>query len=159
VKEIKLTLSELELLTGFSLLTLKKKLESVDPQTGPNSAQLYPLKESVQALYCQGEDSLAGIKLKRELEETRLATARARKLELENAEKEKRIIPIDEAEAMYAELIGNFKNRILAIPSKSAFILANTNDPAEAEAHLTEVIAEAFDELTRKPAESCEAST
>jgi phage terminase Nu1 subunit (DNA packaging protein) len=147
VREIKLTLNELGFLTDLDQRNLKKKLAKIVPENGPNGSTLYDLRPAVHAIFLEGDDSLPALKIQREKAETRLAEAKALKVELENATSEKELVPIAEVRKMYGDLLGNFRTRMLSIPSKAAFVLTHVKTPGEMEAHLTEMIHEALHAL------------
>jgi len=151
VSDIKLNMTELSVLTDLSMVTLKRKLESVESTPGPLNSLLYPLKKAVHAVYVYGNDNLDELKINREREETRLASARAKKVELDNAEKEKKLIPIEDAESVYCDYVGKFKARLLVIPTKAAHLLTSTQSPGQIQSILTDLIHEALDELTAEP--------
>ena len=157
-----MSLSELGVLTGYSFPTLKKKLENIVPTDGPQSSLLYSLKDAIQVIYSESHDSLPELRLQREREETRLASARAKKIELQNAVLEKALVPFEDAERLYADLVTSFKARLLAVPSKAAYTLSSMRDPVDIETFLKELINEALDELTRRSQDettrACEAT-
>ncbi len=150
INEIEMNLSELGVLTGLNLMALKKKLENVPiARTGPKGSTLYNLKVALRAIYVHGDDSLPALRLQREKAETRLAEAKAIKVELENAASEKTLVPMVEAQKMFGDLVGSFRTKILAIPSKAAFVVANMKNPGQIEKHLKEHICEALDALSQ----------
>ena len=84
-EEVYFSLNELSNLTGFTFLTVKKRLASLIPIDGPHSSLLYALPEAIPLLYPKTDETLTELKLQREREETRLAATRAQKIEFENA--------------------------------------------------------------------------
>lgn len=121
-KEQVINLSELGELTEINLMTLKEKLTNIPVVgNGPHSSTLFNLKAALQAIYVHADDSLSALRLQREKAETRLAEAKAIKVELENAASEKTLVPISEAQKMFGDLVGSFRTKMLAIPSKAAF--------------------------------------
>jgi phage terminase Nu1 subunit (DNA packaging protein) len=159
MNELVMNLSDLGALTGMNLMALKKKLESVPISgTGPKGSTLYNLKAALQAIYVHGDDSLSALRLQREKAETRLAEAKAIKVELENAASEKTLIPMAEAQKMFGDLVGSFRTKMLAIPSKAAFVVANMKSPGQIETHLKELICEALDALSQLSTEATSGS-
>ena len=108
---------------------LKNKLHSISPEKGGQNSTLYPLKESVDAIYKKEKTDLAALKLQREKAEARLAEAKAIKVEMENAATEKSLIPLVEAEKTFGDLVVNFKTRLEALPSKATFMIKNMSNP------------------------------
>lgn len=148
VSEIKLSLSELMVLTDLSPKTLNKRLGDIEPIDGAFKSKLYPLKKAVQAIYVIGIDSVTELDISQKREEIRLTSARASKIEMENAVREKKLVPADDAINAYSDHVIKFKSKLLAIPSKAAHLLASILEPAQIQEALTQMIHEALDELS-----------
>lgn len=82
-------------------------------------------------------------------EKTRLTSAQADKIELENAVRQGELLEASECERAWSGLIGNSRARLLAIPSKLAPELAITNDPIAVENRLKSAIYEVLWELSK----------
>lgn len=82
-------------------------------------------------------------------EKTRLTSAQADKIELENAVRQGELLEASECERAWSGLIGNSRARLLAIPSKLAPELAITNDPIAVESRLKSAIYEVLWELSK----------
>lgn len=82
-------------------------------------------------------------------EKTRLTSAQADKIELENAVRQGELLEASQCEKVWAGLIGNSRARLLGIPSKLAPELAITNDPIAVENRLKSAIYEVLWELSK----------
>ena len=82
-------------------------------------------------------------------EKTRLTSAQADKIELENAVRQGKLLEASECERAWSGLVGNSRARLLAIPSKLAPELAITNDPIAVENRLKLAIHEVLWELSK----------
>lgn len=81
-------------------------------------------------------------------DELRLTRARADKVELEVAAKKGELIPLREVEREWVAMTLSFRNKMLAIPTAMATLLADMDKPAEIAATLKRVIDEALEELS-----------
>ena len=81
-------------------------------------------------------------------ERARLFKARADIAELERQTRFDRLVPIEDIEASWVQLVGNFRTRIIAIPSKAATRVVGVKTPAQGLAILTEVVNEALLEIS-----------
>ena len=66
-------------------------------------------------------------------ERARLFKARADIAELERQARFDRLVPIEEIEPSWAQLVSNFRTRIIAIPSKAANRVVGVRTPAQAQ--------------------------
>jgi len=91
-------MKRLSTLTGFDRHTLERKLASV-PATWVGSAKTYRLADAFRVL-ARGES--AGVMVTLNEARTRAELARAMKTEMEIAEAERRLIPVEQVEAKVA---------------------------------------------------------
>lgn len=82
-------------------------------------------------------------------EKTRLTSAQADKIELENAVRQGELLEASECERAWSGLIGNSRAKLLNIPSKLAPELAIISDPIAVENKLKSVIYEVLWELSK----------
>ena len=82
-------------------------------------------------------------------EKTRLTSAQADKIELENAVRQGELLEASECEQIWSGLIGNSRAKLLNIPTKLAPELAIINDPIAVENKLKSVIYEVLWELSK----------
>jgi hypothetical protein len=81
-------------------------------------------------------------------EKTRLTSAQADKVELENAVRSGELFEARECERVWANYIGNCRARLLSMPTKLAPELAAVSDPLIVEGILRSTIYEALRELS-----------
>ena len=105
LSEIELSLSEMSALFNSDHATVKKRLATIPTTEGPYKSILYPLKDSLDAFYSSDHSTLPALKLAREKAETRLAEAKAIKVEQENKKNAGELIEMQEAEHRYGEII------------------------------------------------------
>ena len=81
-------------------------------------------------------------------ERARLFKARADIAEPKRQARFDRLVPIEEIEPSWAQLVSNFRTRIIAIPSKAATRVVGVRTAAQAQAILAEVVNEALLEIS-----------
>lgn len=131
---MKVSYAQLTELTGKAYRTLKNKMDAAGIQPagvaeGPGGANLWESKEVLPALYA-GTVSVDGDGRALDLnaERARLAKEQADKVELDNAERRKRLLPAESVESAWVTMITNAKTKLTGLPSKLA---ALSNDPEE----------------------------
>lgn len=80
-------------------------------------------------------------------ERARLARSQRRRIDLEVAQLEGRLIPAKEVEATWSDLVVNFRARLLGIPTRLAPQLVTMDDRRQIEEVLRTVIYESLKEL------------
>lgn len=124
--------------------------EGVLPQVGRGK---YVLGEAVQSYIAHLQEKIREAAksvdpkdLQKEL--TRLRKAQADKAELEVAEYQGQLHRAEDVEAVWTEMLSNFRARMLAMPTKLAPIVALQDDVQEVQAQLKDAIYEALQELS-----------
>lgn len=74
---------------------------------------------------------------------------KARKLQLEIAEREKELLPAEEVRRLTIKLVGETKDALLNIPGRIAHVLHGLKDPLEVEKKLYDEINDALGNLSR----------
>jgi len=107
-----------------------------------DSNNKYDLNSNVQAYIKYKEQLLT----KKSDDHKRLIKLKADSLELELAQVKNELIPVQDAQAAWSKVIMTIKNRLLAIPKKTAPLLANKT-AAECEEKIKKNIYEVLKEL------------
>lgn len=95
------------------------------------------------------ENSQKGDKNNYFAEKTRLTSAQADKVELENAVRQGELFEAQEAERIWSAQIGACRARLLSLPTKLAPELAGITDPIAVQERLRSTIHEALQELSK----------
>lgn len=82
---------------------------------------------------------------------SRMVAARARVAELEADQLEGTLLPRDEVEKAWGEILLNVRSRLLTVPNKAAPLAFAAQTPTEASAHITTAVHDALAELARRP--------
>ncbi|MEG3437688.1 hypothetical protein V0288_11210 [Pannus brasiliensis CCIBt3594] len=82
-------------------------------------------------------------------EKTRLTSAQADKVELENAVRAGELFEVAAAERAWEDYIGRCRKRLLGLPAKAAAELAAMSDPIAVQEYLKDRVDEALWELSR----------
>jgi len=78
----------------------------------------------------------------------RLTNAQADKVELEVEELHGNLIPLDKMKAMWAGVLGNFRAKILSMPTRLAPLIATQKDPKKIEKIVKDFCNEALNALS-----------
>lgn len=138
------SISRLAELTGTSTRTVKRRLETLTPiQDG--KALKYESREALALIYQlgSGEEDAPDLSLER----AKLARAQRIKIDLETEVLRGNLIPADTVERVWSDLLGAFRARCLAVPSRAALQVLAVADLNEAETILKGLIHEALNEL------------
>lgn len=163
----KLSINQLQELTGCSYRTVKKRLsdEGVDPIQKDGNSLFYDPKEAlpiifeVQGYHTSGfapdvvgedpGDSESTGRMDPAKENAKLAKARTEKIKIEIEVMKKNLIPADEVEREWSDLVVAFRSRILGISARYASILFATIDVREFEIKLKDIHRDALTQLSK----------
>ena len=135
-----LSLSAFANLTGKSRRAIGKALAGVDPVDKHGTADLYPTREALAAIYSDGANEFA-------LANTRLKTAQADKAEKEVAEMDGILLPVIDVTQEWGSMVMAMRAKILALPGNLATQVVGM-DIAEIEAEAGALVREALAELS-----------
>jgi phage terminase Nu1 subunit (DNA packaging protein) len=153
-----LSYSQLVELTDQTHRTVKKRLDTagISPVVvgARGKAHLFDSSKALAAIYSfvdgrriRSKKKGASEHLDPHREKALLDKERRRKIELENAEKEKELLPATDCEKFWSDMVINIKTKLLAIPSKLAPVAADLDDPREVQTVAAVLIEEILTEL------------
>lgn len=135
-------------LTSRSINNLREKgMPWLGVEDVPNGKPQYDLRAAVK-WYVRYKEDLARPDAKGEAE-IRKAQAQARLAELEVAEREKSLVPIEMFEEVMGEIMSEVRARLLNLPASVAVEVAATGDPIEARELLTREVDSALESIVQ----------
>jgi len=141
------TLSGLEAELGANRRKLGQVLAKVAPDEVKGARKKWLMRTAVAALHDGGSRN-AGDEPTLEDENRRLARERAGKAEMDNAVRRGELVEKANVDAAVIGAFTRVRARLLALPSKAAPIVTQTDEPAEAEAVLRQHVTDALRELS-----------
>lgn len=149
----KLSINQLETLTGSTYRTIKKILADVPPAETTGNAILYEAREALFLVFeAQGvrrpPPNADGVEiLDPAQEKAKLDRKRTELVDLQLQEKKGILIPADEVEKTWSDQVVACRSKMLGIPNRLSAQLAVITDPHVIEAKLESTIREALNEL------------
>jgi phage terminase Nu1 subunit (DNA packaging protein) len=139
------SISQLQDLTGAAYKTIKERLKDLKPAYVDGQADYYDSREALALIYKARSGQKANTDLSEE--RARLARAQREKYELQNAERRGILIPAEIVESVWADMLLNFKAKIMSISNKAAPIVSGLGSISEIEELLKKHHLEALNEL------------
>lgn len=135
-------------LTSRSIVNLREKgMPWLGVESVPNGKPQYDLRAAVK-WYVRYKEDLARPDAKGEAD-IRKARAQARLAELEVAEREKSLVPIEQFEEVMGEIMSEVRARLLNLPSAVSVEVAATGDPIEARELLVREVDSALESIVQ----------
>ena len=145
---MQVSFQDLSELTGFTYRTIKKRVSSLVPEKQGKSL-VFSSDEALPLIYNNGEAESEVLDLTRE--RARLAKEQADRLELQNAESRKQLIPAELVTTTWQQIIFAARQKFLGMPSKLSRNLHAAESVAEVSDLLKSEIYEIMNELSRPP--------
>ena len=146
------SLLELEVETGRHYREIKKSLQSIPHVDGPKNSMLYDCRLAYKAVYNNPDQlTLSEVQLERQKAETRLAKAKADKIEIEVGKAKGELLPAKDVEMAWGKQIETFRSKLLNMPQKLDSILGHLGNRGEIESVTRDLIYEAMEELSHEP--------
>lgn len=136
----RLSLSQLEALTGRTSRTIRKRLEGLEPIAQDGKTVWFSAREALPRIYQEGALDLSA-------ERARLAKEQADAQELKNAQARRELVPAGETEELIIGLFSAVRARLLAVPTKAAQAAHAATSLSEAKAAIEAEITDALAEL------------
>ncbi len=138
-----MNLADLEVLTGKTFKTLKKRLENLEPVKVTPKGNFYDARQALPLLY---ESKKEG-ELDLSTERAKLANAQTEKTIIETDKLKEKYILVEDAYRDFSTVILNARAKLLLLPKKMAFDLKGITDTQVIEDRLEEYIYNALTEL------------
>ena len=135
-----ISISEIAELTELDRATIRARLKDLSPKA-EGRAQTYPAREALLTVF---ELSLDKIKA----EQLRYETARANRIELQNAKLQGEVVAIEDVAGVVEKEYAAVRASLLSIPSKASIELSALTSPIEIKKRLEDLINETLEELT-----------
>lgn len=148
----KLSINQLETLTGVSYRKIKKILADIPPAETTDNAIFYKSREALCLIFEsqieKGSGESSSEKLDAIQEKAKLDKLKAELVELQVQERKGILVPSDLVEKTWSDRIIAFRQKVLGIPNRVAAPVAAISDPREIERKLDAVMREALSELS-----------
>lgn len=139
------SISQLSQITGKDRATLAKRLEHCKPYEERRNAKIYDAHEVLPIIYAS--DNLKGFSKKLERIEYETAKEKLKKVRIENENRLKQLVSIDEIVDTISKEYTYVKMQLKSIPAKLSKPLSLTNDPVHINELLTNEINTVLEEL------------
>jgi hypothetical protein len=140
-----LNLKDLEVLTGKTFKTLKKRLENLDPVKVTPKGNFYDARHALPLLYEAKQNGDLDLSSER----AKLANAQTEKTIVETEKLKERYVPVEEVERQWSAVILNARSKLLLLPKKMAFDLKGITDVEVIEERLETYIYDALTDLSQ----------
>jgi hypothetical protein len=140
-----MNLKDLEVITGKTFKTLKKKLENLDPVRVTPKGNFYDSRQALPLLYeakHEGDLDLSH-------ERAKLANAQTEKTIIETEKLKERFVLVEEVRREWESKVLVTRAKLLLLPKKIAFDIKGMTDVHDIEERLEEYIHEALTELSQ----------
>lgn len=148
----RMTINQLSEVTGSSFRTIKKKLAGCEPAKTEGRQVFFETQKALRLIYLSNEakegNSVELELLDPQLQKARLDKARTEKVELEIEVLKGSLIPADQVEKAWSDLVIAFRAKILSLHSKISPQLAALKTIPEIELKLKTELREALAELS-----------
>lgn len=138
------SIRQLTELTGFDRDTVKKRLDRANlAPIKSGRSHMYETRDALPALYCVIDDASLDLNAER----ARLAHFQANKADLEAQRAQGKLVPVEEVERHWSEMVAASRAKLLSLPQQIAQVAIAGRDIREVEAATRSVLYDALTEL------------
>lgn len=142
-----MSINELVMITAVNYRTVKQRLANLNPVETDSKSIRYDPRKALPLIFEATTETKMNLDLN--AEKKRLTKLQADKAERELRKLEGDLVPADQIQKTWTNLVMNFRAQILSLPTKLAVELGSCETAAEREALIKKGLYRALDELSK----------